>query len=81
MFARCSLPALRRVASVADEINVAAGDTLTEQGRPAAWFFAIHSGEAEVTRDGARLAVLGAGDHFGEVAVLAHGMQPRPCGP
>jgi len=76
LFERCSVTGLRRVASVTDEITVAAGHTLTQQGRPARWFFAIHSGQAEVTRDGVRLAVLGPGDHFGEVAVLAHGMQP-----
>src|SRR5690348_1913990 len=76
LLARWPLGALRRLASVADEITVAPGDALTEQGRAAAWFFLIHSGEAEVVRDGVRLTVLGPGEHFGEVALLGRGMQP-----
>src|SRR5438270_11824360 len=75
LLARCPITALRRVASVADEIKVAAGDVPAEQGRPAAWFFLIHSGVAELSRDGTRLGVLGPGEYFGEVALLARGFQ------
>src|SRR6266550_8996134 len=71
LLARCPLAALRRVASAADEIKVAAGDVLVEQGRSAAWFFLIQTGRAEVARNGVRLFILGPGDHFGEVALLA----------
>src|SRR5207245_5982715 len=76
LLVRCPGRVIRRVASVADEVRVAAGEALAEQGRPAEWFFLIHSGEAEVARDGIRLGVLGPGDWFGEVALLGRGMQP-----
>jgi PDZ domain-containing protein len=67
---------LRRVVSVADEVNVVAGDVLAKQGCAAEWFFLIHSGEAEVVRHDSRLEVLGPGEHFGEVALLGRGAQP-----
>lgn len=67
---------LHRVVSVVDEVNVVAGYVLTKECCAAEWFFLIHSGEAEVVRRGTRLGVLGAGDYFGEVALLGRGAQP-----
>src|SRR5437868_13155767 len=67
---------MHRILTLTDEVNVQAGNTLVRQGRSAEWFFLIHSGRAEVVRDGARLGVLGPGEHFGEVALLGRGMQP-----
>src|ERR1700716_1056277 len=46
---------VHRVANVADEVNVAAGDVLAKQGCPAEWFVLIKSGQAGVFRDGTRL--------------------------
>jgi PDZ domain-containing protein len=76
LLAGCSLSVMRRVLTLTDEVSVPAGDTLVQQGRSAEWFFLIHSGQAEVVRDGIRLGVLGPGEHFGEVALLGRGMQP-----
>jgi CRP-like cAMP-binding protein len=66
---------LRRVAECAEEIDVAAGEQLLEEGRFAFEFFAIASGAADVLRDGIRLAQLGPGDVFGERGALAHGQR------
>src|SRR3954453_3401887 len=72
----CSFAAVRRVASVADQVSFVLGDVLAEQGHSPEWFFLIHSGQADVVRDGVRLGVLGPGDHFGEVPLLGRGMHP-----
>jgi PDZ domain-containing protein len=76
LMAGCSSAAVRRVASVADQVTFLPGDVLAEQGRSPEWFFLIHSGQAEVVRDDACLGVLGPGDYFGEVPLLGRGMQP-----
>src|SRR5262249_49883009 len=51
------------------------GDYVFRQGDPALNFYAIEKGEAEVVRSGANgaeevVAVLGAGDYFGGMALL-----------
>jgi CRP-like cAMP-binding protein/Zn-dependent protease len=48
----------------------APGDVLVQQGEPGDAFFAIRSGQADVVRDGQHLRTLGAGAHFGEIALL-----------
>ena len=50
--------------------NVGPGDVIIEQGEEGDAFYAIRSGQVEVLRDGQRTATLGAGAHFGEVALL-----------
>ena len=72
----CSALTVRRVATVADEVHVAAGDILVEQGRHGLWFFLIHSGRAEAVRSGRRVDELGPGRYFGEAAVLRQVPQP-----
>ena len=51
-------------------VTPAPGDTLITQGEPGDAFYAIGAGQVDVTRDGAPVATLGPGDHFGEVALL-----------
>ena len=72
-----SVPRRRRrvVASWADEIAVPAGTELTRQGAYAQEFFVVVSGTADVTRDGAHVAALEAGDFFGEVGLLGAGWE------
>jgi Lon-like protease len=72
----CSPLTVRRVATVADEVHVAAGDVLVEQGRHGLWFFLIHSGRAEAVRNSRRVSELGPGNWFGEAAVLRQVPQP-----
>jgi CRP-like cAMP-binding protein len=54
----------------ADEIDVEPGRALVTQGDSAYEFFVITEGTAEVERDGTKVAELGAGDFFGEIALL-----------
>jgi CRP-like cAMP-binding protein len=69
---------LRRVAQVADEIDVGEGKELLQQGEFAYEFIVIESGQAEVTRDGEHVADLGPGDFLGEIAALEHGAAVWP---
>jgi CRP/FNR family transcriptional regulator, cyclic AMP receptor protein len=61
---------LEVVAQQTDEVDVAAGKVLAEQGTFGDQFFVIEEGTADVTRDGQRVAELGPGDFFGEMALL-----------
>jgi len=72
-FAGLDDEALTAVAARASEVNVDAGHTLAVEGEFGHALYAIESGSAEVTSDGKVLRVLGSGDVFGEVAVLASG--------
>ena len=47
-----------------------AGKVLVEEGRIGLEFFIIVSGTAAVTREGKKVATLGPGGHFGELALL-----------
>jgi signal-transduction protein with cAMP-binding, CBS, and nucleotidyltransferase domain len=55
------------VASVSEGVRVAG------EGAPGYSFFVIAEGNAVVSADGDELATLGAGDFFGEVAILGDG--------
>ena len=50
-----------------------AGETITKEGVGAAAFYVIESGEAMVSIRGSRIATLGEGDYFGEVALIDEG--------
>ena len=53
------------------ERSFSAGDTATVEGQHGVGFFVIVSGSATVTIAGEEVATLGAGDYFGEVALLS----------
>lgn len=61
---------LRGVATFATESSVPAGKALVKEGDYAYEFMAIEEGEADVIRGGEKVATLGPGDFFGEIAVL-----------
>jgi CRP/FNR family transcriptional regulator, cyclic AMP receptor protein len=63
----------RAVATAAGEFRVDAGTRLTHEGDFGHGFFAIEEGTADVLRDEKRLATLGPGDVFGEIALLTSG--------
>jgi CRP-like cAMP-binding protein len=58
------------VASLADEIDVAAGTVLTREGSYASSFYVIVDGSAEVWSRGDKVNVLGRGGFFGELGIL-----------
>ncbi|HZT54409.1 MAG TPA: cyclic nucleotide-binding domain-containing protein [Gaiellaceae bacterium] len=70
LFERCSKRELERIASVADELEVPAGKTLTTEGQRGSEFVVLFEGEAEVRRRGRRINRLRAGDFLGEIAVV-----------
>jgi len=70
LFARLSKRDLETVSRLTDELDVEAGHVLMEEGDLGREFFVIESGRAEVTRDGARVAEMGPGDFFGEIALI-----------
>ena len=55
--------------------QAAPGEAIIEQGEPGDAFYVIGSGQADVVRDGDLVASLGAGQYFGEVALLTD--EPR----
>ena len=64
-------PAMReKLLSAGEEHEYGAGDTVIRQGERGADAFVILSGHALVVRDGREVARLGAGQFFGEVAML-----------
>ena len=64
---------LDELAPLFKERRFAAGDTVTKEGSGGAAFYVIQSGEATVTIAGESRATLGAGDHFGEIALIDEG--------
>jgi CRP-like cAMP-binding protein len=72
-FAALSPEALHAVAPHTERIDVPAETQLTDQERRGYLFYVIESGEAAVSQDDRHLRTLGAGDFFGEVAILRTG--------
>ena len=75
VFADLDDETLRGVATFAIETSVPAGKILLNEGDYAYEFMAIEEGEAEVVRGGERLATLGPGEFFGEIALLEKTMR------
>jgi len=73
LFADMTLDQRESVARLCEEIDIAAGETLLREGDFGYAMFAITSGNAEVVQNDEVIRVLGPGDVFGEVAVLAGG--------
>ncbi len=71
LFSRCSKKDLRRIARLADEIDLLPGKVLTEQGARGREFFVLLEGSAEVRQDDRLLQTLGPGDFLGEIALVA----------
>jgi CRP/FNR family transcriptional regulator, cyclic AMP receptor protein len=72
LFSQCSKRELAEVAGIADEIDLREGKELTREGAPGREFFVLVEGTADVIRDGQTINSLGAGDFFGEIALVHH---------
>ena len=66
---------LKRLAETFIDRSFVTGQELTIEGSGGVGFFVIESGEARVTVDGEDRRTLGAGDFFGEVALLDAGLR------
>ncbi len=73
LFSTCSKKDLRLVASKATPLDIPAGRTIIEEGAPGKEFFVIDTGTAVVKRNGRKVATLGPGSAFGELALLDGG--------
>ena len=91
MFSALPLPAVEQLARGLGS-KVPAGETVFRQGDAGDRYFVIESGEVEVIGDGQVITRLGAGQGFGEIALLRHVRRTatvrttlrrgsRPCGP
>jgi CRP-like cAMP-binding protein len=69
-FSSMSEQDLAVVARQTDEIRVEAGAVVAAEGELGDKFFVIESGTAAISRAGEPVAKLGAGDFFGEVALI-----------
>ena len=79
LFAGCSKNELEALALIADEIDIREGTTLTREGQPGREFFVLIEGDRR--RDAGKASTIagsGAGDWFGEIALLTRARAPRP---
>ena len=70
MFSSCNTQQLERLAASTAERDVEAGHDIVNEGSAGDEFFVIADGAATVSRGGRDVATLGAGDYFGELALL-----------
>ena len=73
LFSACSKRELQTIARASDDVEVAAGKLLVEEGKPGHEFFLIIDGNASVKRGKREIAKLGPGQYFGELALLDRG--------
>jgi CRP-like cAMP-binding protein len=71
LFSDVSDKDLRVIAASMKRRAFAPGDEIVSEGEGGVGFFFVESGSVAVSQDGGRLATLGKGDHFGEIALLA----------
>jgi CRP/FNR family cyclic AMP-dependent transcriptional regulator len=70
LFSALSRKELALVARRAEDVKVEPGRVLVSEGSTGSEFFVIIDGTANVSRRGRKVATLGAGDGFGELALL-----------
>ncbi|RNL80145.1 cyclic nucleotide-binding domain-containing protein [Nocardioides marmorisolisilvae] len=73
LFGDCTPTEVAEVAAIADEIDLSAGRKLTTQDADGQEFVVIVDGEADVIKGDEVINTLGAGDFFGEIALLTGG--------
>ena len=70
LFSTCSNRDLRTIRKATEEVTVPAGRVLCEEGTIGREFFLIVDGQASVRRNNRKVATLGPGQYFGEMALL-----------
>ncbi len=71
VFSKCTKKQLQEIGEVATELLLPGGKVLTREGEVGFEVFMLLDGTASVTRSGAHVATLTAGDFVGELAVLS----------
>lgn len=72
LFSGCTKQELQKLAMIADEIDLRDGSALTREGQPGREFFVLIDGTVDVIQGDERVSQLGAGDWFGEIALLTN---------
>jgi len=73
LFSACSTKELQKIAKASDEVSIDAGRVLVEQDAVGREAYVVVEGEASVKRGTRRIATIGPGGHFGELALLDGG--------
>ncbi|HEX4190295.1 MAG TPA: cyclic nucleotide-binding domain-containing protein [Marmoricola sp.] len=73
LFAGCTSSEVAEVAAIADEIDLAAGRQLATENAEGGEFVVIIEGTATVTKGDEVINTMGAGDFFGEIALVRGG--------
>ena len=73
MFSSLNKRELGLIARAADVVTVKPGTEIVTQGTPGHEFYLVVSGQATVRRNGRKIATLGPGQYFGELALLDRG--------
>ena len=73
LFAGVSDSELGRIAERMSERTVPQGQAITAEGESGIGFFVIEDGTATVSVGGETVRTLGAGDHFGDIALIDGG--------
>lgn len=73
LFAGCTGKELDRIARSGDEVMMAAGTLLADQGQTGREAFIVLDGSVTVKRNGRKVATLGPGAIVGELSLLDHG--------
>ena len=61
---------IEQLAGALEHADVEPGHTLVRQGEPGEYFYVLRAGRADVLQDGRLVRTLGAGECFGEIALL-----------
>jgi CRP-like cAMP-binding protein len=72
LFANCSKGELRKIASLADEIDLPEGRVLIKEGDLGREFFVLIEGKVDVTAKKVSIHTLQSGDFFGEMALVSN---------
>lgn len=71
LFKRCSDKELDALSKLCTQTDFVVSEALTREGSVGHEFFILLSGTADVQTGGTTVATLGAGDHVGELSLLA----------
>jgi CRP-like cAMP-binding protein len=73
LFSQLNKKDIKQLTAVMTPRSYRAGEVIIEKGKQGLGFFIIASGTAKVTVRGNQVRALGAGDHFGEIALIDEG--------
>jgi CRP-like cAMP-binding protein len=73
LFSALSKKDLQRIARASNEVTVAAGSVIVDQGDMGREAFVLVDGTATVSRNGRKVGTVGPGDAVGELSLLDHG--------